>query len=87
MEWWERTQAAEARSAELSDMISGAVFHFFCCGPGAHTDEDECGQFVPAMADLAKAINFDADPVTNAEIAAVTQSQATERHKAQKATT
>lgn len=71
-------EAAEARADRLSaevealrDLADGACFHFFCCGAGIHTQEDECGELVPSMAALARAIGFRNDPATTAEIASV----------------
>lgn len=76
------TDTAGDGAKDLRDLAEGAVFHFFCCGAGVHTQEDECGQFVPAMADLAKTIGFECDPVTQAEIAAIPESDSTKRRRA-----
>lgn len=62
--------AAERRVEELTWDAQGACFHFFACGPGKHA-VDECGQLVPAMADLARSSGFSSDPATNEEIAGI----------------
>lgn len=70
-----RAERAEKDRKELYDLAEGAVFHFFCCGAGVyHTDE--CGQLVPAMADLAKAIDFYSNPAIAEEIDEVPVSSA-----------
>jgi hypothetical protein len=66
-----RIAALEAENARLRWLVAGALFHFFCCGRA-----NDCGQLDPAMADLAKAIQFKADRGTNEEIAAIAVSNA-----------
>ncbi|MFF9549349.1 MULTISPECIES: hypothetical protein [Bacteria] len=68
-------RAAAQRIERLTDLAEGASFHFFCCGAGVRHDDD-CGQLIPAMADLAKAIGFYNDPATAEEIAAAPASSA-----------
>lgn len=74
--------AAADRIAHLTHLIDVAAFHFFCCGAGVH-HEDECGSLVPAMADLAKAIDFHSGTPIDDDIAAVpTANEVSERRRA-----